>query len=374
MRVADVSPSDARSVASIFDPQRLQVARQLRKITRTALAQELDVSAAAVGQWEAGATRPKPQTLVQIARTLRFPIEYFAASGRPLGDFDTESSFFRSLRKSSQIDREAAMAHAALLAELTEVIARRARLPVLDIPEHLADESCSEPQIDEIAGRVRASWDLEDKPIGNMVRLLKMHGAIVVRLELADQGIDAFSWLGPDRPVVILDTGKDDRARSRFDAAHELGHLVMHRERARAADRDLEKQAHRFAGAFLLPARQLEAEWPTGRLNWRELLELKQRWQVSLAALLYRARDIGLISPATYESAVKYMSRAGWRKLEPGDLGPPERPRLLRRAVQALEANGISVDSLADFAHIPVQEVRTYLTVPGSSARVSVEF
>jgi Zn-dependent peptidase ImmA (M78 family) len=93
-----------------------------------------------------------------------------------------------------------------------------------------------------------------------------------------------------------------------------------------------------------------------------------------LAALLYRARDIGLISPATYESAVKYMPRAGWRKLEPGDLGPPERPRLLRRAVQALEANGISVDSLADLAHIPVQEVRTYLTVPGSSARVSVEF
>ena len=99
---------------------------------------------------------------------------------------------------------------------------------------------------------------------GNMVRLLEMHGAIVVRLELADQGIDAFSWLGPDRPVVILDTGKDDRARSRFDAAHELGHLVMHRERARAADRDLEKQAHRFASAFLLPARRLEAEWPTG--------------------------------------------------------------------------------------------------------------
>ena len=125
------------------------------------------------------------------------------------------------------------MAHAALLAELTEVIEQRARLPVLDIPEHLADESCSGLQIDEIAGRVRASWDLEDEPIGNMVRLLEVHGAIVVRLELADQGIDAFSWLGPDRPVVILDTGKGDRARSRFDAAHELGHLVMHRERAK---------------------------------------------------------------------------------------------------------------------------------------------
>lgn len=368
-----MSASEARSVASLFDRQRLRIARQLRKMTRATLAKELDVSAAAVGQWETGAARPKPQTLIEIAGALRFPIGYFAASGRPMLDLDTESSFFRSLRKSTQTDREAAMAHAALLAELVEVIERHARLPGLQIPQRLAGESTSLDEIDEIAGYVRAVWDLGNEPIGDMVRVLELHGAIVVRLVLADEGIDAFSWLGPDRPVVILDTGKGDRARSRFDAAHELGHLVMHRERARAADRDLEKQAHRFASAFLVPAERLEAEWPSGRLNWGALLELKQRWQISMAALLYRARDIGLVNPTTYESAVKYMSRSGWRKAEPGDLGAPERPRLLRRAVQALDENGISVDSLADLAHIPLEEVRTYLTVPGSSPRVSVE-
>jgi len=193
------------------------------------------------------------------------------------------------------------------------------------------------------------------------------------RMRIADQGIDAFSWLGPDRPFVILDTGKGNRARSRFDAAHELGHLVMHRERARAADRDLEKQAHRFASAFLLPARQLEAEWPTGRLNWRELMTLKRRWQMSLAALLYRARQDELLSPTAYESAVKYISRAGWRKREPVDLGPPERPRLLRRAVRALEDSGISRDDLVDEAHIPLALIDEYVTMPGSSQRVSVE-
>jgi Zn-dependent peptidase ImmA (M78 family)/DNA-binding XRE family transcriptional regulator len=369
-----MSASEARTVASIFDRQRLRIARQLRKMTRSALAEELEVSAAAVGQWEMGATRPKPHTVIQIAKTLRFPIGYFATSGRSLPDFETESSFFRSLRKSSAIDREAAMAHAALLAELVEVIERHARLPKLAIPEHVADESSTLEEIDDIADLVRASWDLDDEPIGDMVRVLELHGAIVVRLALADKGIDAFSWPGPDRPVVILDSGKGDRARSRFDAAHELGHLVMHRQRAKAADRDLEKQAHRFASAFLVPRHQLEAEWPTGRLNWSTLLELKQRWQVSMAALLYRARDIGLVNATTYESAVKYMSRSGWRKAEPGDLGAPERPRLLRRAVQALDENGISVDSLADLAHIPLEEVRTYLTVPGSSPRVSVEF
>jgi Zn-dependent peptidase ImmA (M78 family)/DNA-binding XRE family transcriptional regulator len=368
-----VSTSEARTVARIFDRQRLRIARQLRKMTRSTLAEELKVSAAAVGQWEMGATRPKPPTVLEIARTLRFPIGYFAASGRPLADFETESSFFRSLRKSSQIDREAAMAHAALLAELVEVIERHARLPKLTIPEHVAEESATVQEVDEIADAVRVDWELDDEPIGDMVRLLELHGAIVVRLALADEGIDAFSWPGPERPVVILDSGKGDRARSRFDAAHELGHLVMHRQRAKPADREMEKQAHRFASAFLLPAHQLEAEWPAGRLNWSTLLELKQRWQISLAALLYRARDVGLVNASTYESAVKYMSRSGWRKLEPGELGAPERPRLLRRAVKALEENGTSVDSLAALAHIPLEEVRTYLTVPGPAARVPVE-
>jgi Zn-dependent peptidase ImmA (M78 family)/DNA-binding XRE family transcriptional regulator len=368
-----MSSPEARSVASLFDRQRLRIARQLRKMTKATLAKQLEVSPAAVGQWEAGAARPKPATVVQIASTLGFPLGYFAASGRPLADLDAGASFFRSLRRSSQLDRDAAMAHAALLAELVEVIERHARLPRLAIPEHVADESSTPGEIDGIAAQVRAAWDLHDEPIEDVVRALELHGAIVVRLELADDGIDAFSWPGAARPVVILDTGKGDRGRSRFDAAHELGHLVMHARHVKAADRELEKQANRFASSFLLPAKALEADWPAGRLNWASLMGLKQRWQVSLGAILYRARDIGLVSPSTYESAVKYMSRSGWRRAEPGDLGDPERPRLLRRAVAALDDSGVTIDALADLAHMPLEEVRTYLRVPGSVPRVSVE-
>jgi Zn-dependent peptidase ImmA (M78 family)/transcriptional regulator with XRE-family HTH domain len=368
-----MNTSEARSVASLFDRQRLRIARQLRKMTKATLAKKLQVSPAAVGQWEAGAARPKPPTVLQIASALEFPLGYFAANGRPLPDLDAEASFFRSLRKSSQIDRDAAVAHAALLAELVEVIERHARLPALQIPQQVADESTSPQEIDEIAADVRSHWDLAHEPIDNMVRTLEVHGVIVVRLELADEGIDAFSWPGAGRPLVILDTGKGDRARSRFDAAHELGHLVMHAQQVKAADRELEKQANRFASAFLLPAERLESEWPHGRVNWGALMGLKQRWQVSMAALLFRARDIGLVNPKNYESAVKYMSRSGWRKLEPGHLGDPERPRLLRRAVEALDQTGITVTALADLAHIPVDEVRTYLRVPGSAPRVPVE-
>jgi Zn-dependent peptidase ImmA (M78 family) len=95
---------------------------------------------------------------------------------------------------------------------------------------------------------------------------------------------------------------------------------------------------------------------------------------MSLAALLYRAQDAGLISANTYQSALKYMSRAGWRKAEPGELGAPERPRLLRRAMKALEESGMGIERLADLAHIPVEVVQVYVTVPGSTGRVAVDF
>ncbi len=364
-----MSFTDARGAASIFDPQRLRVARQLRTLSRSALAKEIGVSPAAVGQWEAGDIRPRAQTLLDLSRALNFPIAYFATSGKAISNLDTDCTFFRSLRKSRQIDREAAMAHAALIAEFVTVIEQHALLPPLSIPQYPIESDASNESIDAVAAHVRSDWKLNDEPIEHMVRELERHGAVTARLELANE-VDAFSWPGIERPIIILGSDKDDKARARFDAAHELGHMVMHRNHPRPGDRDLERQAHRFASTFLLPADELEAEWPGGRLDWRELMGLKRRWQMSLAALLYRAREDSLLSKTAYESAIKYMSRAGWRRTEPGDLGPPERPRLLRRAARALQENGISLEDLADEARIPVSIIRKYLHVPGARSRV----
>jgi len=341
-------------------------------MTRVELARRVHVSAAAVGQWEAGEARPKLDTLLRVGDALRFPVAYFCTNGRTLLFLDTERTFFRSLRKSKQVDREAALAHATLLAELVEAVARHAILPVVDIPNDPVDLNASDKEIDSIAGRVRVQWELSQGPVVDMVRELERHGAVTTRLELADD-VDAFSWPCPGRPVVILGTDKNDKARSRLSAAHELGHLVMHREHPKPGDRTLEAQAYRFASAFLVPPNQLRAEWPQGRLSWRDLLRLKHRWQISLAALLYRARVDQLITPTTYESAMKYMSRMGWRRSEPGDLGPPEQPRLFRRAVELLQQNGMNNADLADEAHIPLEELERYVRVSVGSAPVRVE-
>ena len=362
----------ARAAASIFDPQRLRVARQLRRLTRSALAGRVGVSGAAVGQWEAGAVRPKAQTLADVAHVLSFPVGYFATSGRTPSNLDTEFSFFRSLRKSKEIDREAAQAHAVLLAELISVIERHAVLPSLAIPEYPTAPSARTDEVDTVAMQLRRDWNLHHEPVADMVSELERHGAVAARLRLAGD-VDAFSWPGIDRPIVILVSDKADKARSRFDAAHELGHLVMHRRHPRSGDRDLERQAHRFASVFLVPSEPLAAEWPKGRLGWRELIALKRRWQVSMAALLYRAREDGLMEQTTYESAVKYMSRAGWRRSEPGELGPPERPQLLGHAVRALAQHGIDAQTLRDEAQLPADILNEYLQPPHELGRITVE-
>src|SRR5260370_17696919 len=103
-------------------------------MSRVELARKVDVSAAAVGQWEAGEVRPKPHTLQTVADALSFPVAYFGSSGRTIAAVDTQYGFFRSLLKSKQVDRDAAMAGAGLLAQLGSVIDRPASLPQFAFP------------------------------------------------------------------------------------------------------------------------------------------------------------------------------------------------------------------------------------------------
>jgi Zn-dependent peptidase ImmA (M78 family) len=131
--------------------------------------------------------------------------------------------------------------------------------------------------------------------------------------------------------VVVLGTEKNDRARSRFDTSHELGHLVMHGQEIYGL-KEIEQQANWFAAEFLMPAADIRDELPC-RVDWPRLFELKQRWQVSLAALLMRARTLGTLTETQYLTAIKTASARGWRRREPIPLGEPERPTLLAAAV-----------------------------------------
>lgn len=336
------------SAAALFSPQRLTQARQMLGVSRAELARRADLSAAAISQYESGTTRPRATTLAELALVLNVPLEFLTTSRTavPLPTVDT--AFFRSLRRTTQRDRERAVAYTGLLAQLVAEIERRVALPAYTPLDDLAlDPDADAEAAEDAARQVRVRWELGDGPIQHVVRLIERHGVIVTNLALSDD-VDAFSWVDGPRPLMLLGTDKDNFERSRFSACHELAHITCHAADPAPAHPGMERQAHRFAGALLIPAEALRDEWPRGRWDWNDMIRIKQTWGISINALLIRARQLHLITPGTYQNKIKYVSRMGWRTREPGPAIAPEQPDLLNQALGLLSANGISVEQVAE--------------------------
>lgn len=350
-----VSSEEARRAAAAFDPTRLTTGRELRGKSQVELARAVSgITAASISQFENGHTRPSPQTLDRIAGTLAVPVGFFAR--RRHDSAQAPEAFFRSLRSTSLADRRRARALAGLVHELVLELEDHVTLPEYDVPwVQPADDS----GIERVAGDLRRDWGVPRGPIDNVVRTLELHGLVTARFRVDAAQVDAFSVPYPDRPVVVLGADKGHRDRSRFDAAHELGHLVMHRN-VEPGSKAVETQAHKFAAAFLMPAEDIAAVLPS-RADWPRLLQLKATWHVSLAALLKRSNTLGRMSDGAYLQGVKAMSARGWRTNEPFDLGAPEVPVLLPAAVRAASKVGVTLDELSSSVGLPMDQLRNIL-------------
>lgn len=312
-----------------FQPGRLRLARELRGWSQGKLAREVDVTPAAVSQFESGASRPSSETFDELADRLAVPVEFLSL---PL--IETHEGFFRSLRRTAVADRRRARAVAHVAHDLATHPDVIDMLPGPSYPTLSVDSiNTDRVTVEDRASAVRRHWSLPPGPVPNVIELIENHGIVVIRLPLGSADVDAFSLPFDDRPVIVLGTDKNDRARSRFDAAHELGHLVMHGQRLYGL-REVEQQAHWYAAAFLMPRDDIYDELPR-RVDWPHLFALKERWQTSLAALLMRARTLGTLSEQRYLTAIKTASARGWRRVEPVPLGTPEHPRLLRALMQS---------------------------------------
>lgn len=163
----------------------------------------------------------------------------------------------------------------------------------------------------------------------------------------------------------MLNPAKQDKARSRFDAAHELGHLLMHHD-AEPGSRLVERQAHVFAAEFLTPAPEIVDDLPA-RLDWKMMHLLKRRWGVSLKALVMRAHALGRMTDSTYRRGMQQL--AAWGLPERGSLGPPETPVLLPRAIQLIETTGQhGLRTLADGAGLPPNDVEEIVRAAGGDS------
>jgi Zn-dependent peptidase ImmA (M78 family)/transcriptional regulator with XRE-family HTH domain len=331
-----------------FVPERLRLARELREWSQANLAREIQLTPAAVSQFESGITDPSQQAVKRMASVLGVPPEFFA---RPV--IETHEGFFRSLRRTSIGHRRRARALAYIAHDLVAEVGS-VQLPPPTVPQLLVSGlRATADELERIAAGARQELGVPSGPVRNVVDLMERHGIVVIRLPLDTADVDAFSLPFPDRPVVVLGADKNDRARSRFDASHELGHLVAHSDQVWGV-KEVEQQAHAFAAAFLMPAEDIVHELPT-RLDWSRMFDLKRKWQVSLAALLMRARTLGRMSEGQYLTAVKAASALGWRRVEPVPLGRPESPQGLERVLASTASRraayflpGEIIEALAD--------------------------
>jgi Zn-dependent peptidase ImmA (M78 family)/transcriptional regulator with XRE-family HTH domain len=362
-------------VPELFDGVRLRQARIYKGLKKVDLARAIDVSPSVIGQYENGRTRPSNAVLASIALHLGFGPEFFERRGSLL-QITEGQTHFRSLRSTSRLERDRSLVRLEFLTEVLCNVEAHVELPGVDLPEYPVDDESPESEPEIAAAAVRQSWGLGTGPIDNVVRLLEGRGIVVTRPAVGSTGVDAFSTIIGDRPAVVLGSDKGDAARSRFDAAHELGHLVMHHD-AEPGRHVVEKQAHRFAAAFLMPADVIAKEFPS-RMSWPAYFDLKERWRVSLQALLYRARTLDALSDDAYQRAQIHLSRQGWRDKEPIDIGPPEEPALLAKAFDLMRTElAIDEEAIAHECRLPVDIFHGLLEEAAAPApgkpRVAVE-
>jgi Zn-dependent peptidase ImmA (M78 family)/transcriptional regulator with XRE-family HTH domain len=348
---------EASRVLVSLDRRRLQAGRELRGLSQAQLAREAAVTPAAISQFENGHARPSANTFVRVASALDLPVSYFER--RPERPVEEPVAFFRSLRSTSAVDRRRASALTSLVHDLVVALEQHVTLPPLRLLD--ARGARDDGSIDEAAAAARAHMGLSAlDPVPDVTNSLERNGVVAARFHIDAATVDAFGVAFQDRPIVVLGSDKGIRDRSRFDAAHELAHLVLRHGPDDAGTRGAESQAHRFAAAFLMPEEAIIDDLPR-RADWEQLMRLKRRWQVSLAALLKRAQTLGVMGDNEYTLAMKTMSARRWRNPEPGDLGAPEKPTLLARAVEVAEQHGVPLEDLAAENGLPIRDLKTIL-------------
>ena len=306
--------------------ERIRQARELKRLTQAQMAKAIGVAQPMIAHLEAGLRGSTPDVFEAIARETSMPPAFFERE--PVTAFPMGSLVYRARVAATAGERKQAYQYVTLLVEQMQLMATRLTIPPLELP-------AAENPV-QAARLTREAFGIAPlRTVPHIINALERHGVIVFSLPFKLDKIDAFSsWATIDceRPIITLSSScPGDRIR--FSAAHELGHLVIHKG-LHGATQALEREANQFAAEFLLPEQPMR-EILSERFDLALAALLKPRWKVSMQMLVRRARDLGIITERHYRSLFAQIGQNGWRKAEPGHL-PIERPRLYRQMAEML--------------------------------------
>jgi transcriptional regulator with XRE-family HTH domain len=351
---------------------RFKQLRLARGLSLEELAAELGgiVTKQALSKYEQGKAKPSPVVLNKLAAVLRVKAAHLWSEPAVTVDFV-------AYRKRSTLPkREQEKVESLIIQKLEERVRLRSlteQAGEVDLPVKCWSVQKLE-DVERAAEELRRNWDLGLDPIASFVGVLEDHSIHVLEIN-ADDRFDGMSAIASDEEgrklgaAVVTRLGVPGE-RQRLNLAHDLGHLMLDM----SAKVDEERAAFRFGAALLAPATTLIRETGTKRtlMQAAELLLLKRRFGLSIQAILFRLRELGVITESSYKQWCMDISRLGWRKREPGEL-PPEQPQWLRQQVLRLLAEGLITREDAETvldepvnANLPLSliERRAFLKLP----------
>lgn len=320
-------------------PERIKEARIYRGYTQQDLSQKLGITRQAVCSYESKANTPSLETMMEISKILNFPLNFFYKK-RVVCNEQGEV-YFRSSSIPAKTKEMLEQKLDLLATEIADFLCEYIRLPELDLIDVPYKEEYTSEDIIKIVHDLRNHWNLGNKPISNLTYLMQEKGCVIARIFLDSQKTDGYSKWMWNRPFTFLNTEKNAAVRARFTLAHELGHIILHRNLRPGEDiKKRERESNFFAGEFLYPTEAVLEELSFITLD--SLVPIKAKWGVSVGVLIRRCLDLGLITEDRYTILQKQMSKRKWRTFEPlDDLLEIEQPQLFKEAFTLLDENNI---------------------------------
>ena len=329
----------------MFNPTRLKLARKRRALSKKKLESLISLSVQTLSDWENGKTIPKDDNLNELSKILNFPVEFF--KGETLNELELNKVSFRALTKMDASTRDAVISSGRIAIYINSWIENKFSLPTNNLI-HIKNET---PE--DAAKRIRKEWGITTTKLGNTIHLLEKYGVRVYSLVEESKHIDAFSVWDNGTPFVFLNTLKSPE-RSRFDAMHELGHLILH-PNGIPRDKKFEAEANAFAAEMLMPSADI-LKLRSMYFNINNLITLKERWDVSLGALIYRLHTLGLISEWQNRSFIIELRTLGYDKNEPSSI-KRETSYVLAKIFKTLYSDGITINKMANELNLAPLEI-----------------
>jgi Zn-dependent peptidase ImmA (M78 family)/transcriptional regulator with XRE-family HTH domain len=345
----DISRNDRGNLPKPI-PERIREAREAYGLQLEPFADLLNITKQGVARYESGLASPGGEVMGKIIAITKQPPSFFttprtrAASGiRP---------FWRGLKRMEQHHRKRIARRLEWAHDVVVYLEQFIHLPAVNLPLIDFDAASDDTaQLEHAAESLRDHWGLGRGPVRDLSAIMELHGIILVHENVACPDMDAVSCWQSGRPYVLYAAEVQSGPRNAYNLAHELAHVLLHASVEVTTENlaRVERQANRFASCFLLPLEAFTRDVLGTSLN--HFLFLKEKWGVSVSAMAYRCKDLGIMNDNQFSYLMRQLNLRNIKKQEPlDDHFQVREPSILGESVKMLIERGVQTKAQIEAA------------------------